>query len=358
LSSEMSKHKEALEDCLKYKKFLDMLTPPEWFQNHERSLIEERNRIQKERFDKKYKEWERDIKSRRAEHKREVEAKRENKKDKKRVVSREEEDEEEEKFRQSLPIPPKIEDVRVEIAKTEPPMYFTQPSQIMDIFAALEEQNLFLIQNSQDTQYTLDELRQNFKETKLTMDARTGQLQQQIDDLHAQISIEEQQARTLHLKRAIAMDASETKEVTSGDLQVEKERLLEELNAKVRTVYEQVLQQSASSDTSTLFMLSQLEGKLEVLLAEIEAMPVDYVIKSEKQKEKVRRERKREEQQALQERQQEERNRRAIERSLQAPKKRTGRQVMCRSRPVRKEFRSTNDDNKNDGNNDDAKFLS
>ena len=28
LSSEMSKHREALEDCLRYKKFLDMLTPP------------------------------------------------------------------------------------------------------------------------------------------------------------------------------------------------------------------------------------------------------------------------------------------------------------------------------------------
>lgn len=31
------------------------------------------------------------------------------------------------------------------------PIYFTKTNQLMDIFAALEEQNLFLIQNSQET---------------------------------------------------------------------------------------------------------------------------------------------------------------------------------------------------------------
>jgi len=29
LNSDMSKHREALDDCLHYKEFLDMLTPPE-----------------------------------------------------------------------------------------------------------------------------------------------------------------------------------------------------------------------------------------------------------------------------------------------------------------------------------------
>ena len=32
VQSDMSKHKEALEDCLKYKEFLDKLTPGEWFE--------------------------------------------------------------------------------------------------------------------------------------------------------------------------------------------------------------------------------------------------------------------------------------------------------------------------------------
>ena len=104
-------------------------------------------------------------------------------------------------------------------------------------------------------------------------------------------------------------------------------------------------------------MISQLESKLESLLSDIEKMPIDYVIKSEKEKEKKRRERKREEQQALQIKMQEERNKRAIERSMQAPKKRTGKQVMYRSRPIKKESTviQTNDDNNND---DEMKHLS
>ena len=54
---------------------------------------------------------------------------------------------------------------------------------------------------------------------------------------------------------------------------------------------------------------------------------------------------------------QEERNKRAIERSMQAPKKRTGKQVMYRSRPIKKE--STIVRNEDDDNNDDEmKHLS
>jgi hypothetical protein len=56
-------------------------------------------------------------------------------------------------------------------------------------------------------------------------------------------------------------------------------------------------------------------------------MPEEYVLKAEKEKEKKRREKKRQEQQALQLKMQEERNRKALERSMQAPKKRNGRQV-------------------------------
>ena len=105
-------------------------------------------------------------------------------------------------------------------------------------------------------------------------------------------------------------------------------------------------------------MLSQLESKLESLLIEIERMPADYVIKAEREKEKRRRERKREEQQALQIRLQDERNKKAIERSMQAPKKRVGRQVMFRSKPIRKEQTNTGDDNGDKDNNDEQKFLS
>ena len=353
LNSEMSKHKEALDDCLHYKEFLDMLTPPEWFEQHKRSLIAKRDVIRKERFDGKYKSWETQRRRLIDAHKREVEIKKESKRDRKKI-SPEEEVEEEEKFRASLPVPPRLEDETQEVEQTEPPMYFVHPTQLMDIFAALEEQNLFLIQNSQDTQYTLDELRQAFKETKRSMDSRTEQLHQQIGDLQGQIDSEEQRAKVLQQKRSMAMDTSSQPGI-QGNSQHEKERILDELNANIRSVYE-ACEFNASSKPSTLYMLSQLESKLEVLLAEIEKMPQEYVIKAEKEKEKKRRERKREEQQALQERLQEERNRRAVERSMQAQKKRTGRHVMARSRPIRKEIK-TSDETNDESNNDEIKHL-
>ena len=64
------------------------------------------------------------------------------------------------------------------------------------------------------------------------------------------------------------------------------------LNAKVSSVCD-ACGIDVSSKPATLFMLSSLESKLETLLAEIETMPIDYVIKVEKEKDKKRREKKR-----------------------------------------------------------------
>ena len=259
--------------------------------------------------------------------------------------------------------PPRLADVKVEWINEEPPMYFTETKQLMDIFSSLEEQNLFLIQNSQETERTLEELRHSFKETKTNMDSRTGVLESQISELQKYITTEEDNTKALTQKKSQGSEGSnsnnsnnENNENSEEQSQADKERMLDELNLKVRHVCEQC-DIDVSSKPSTLFMLSSLESKLEVLLVDIEKMPVEYVIKVEKEKEKRRRERKREEQQQLQIRQQEERNRRAIERSMQAPKKRTGRQIMQRSRPIRKEATKTVDTGE-DENTDELKFLS
>mmetsp|Transcript_34526 Transcript_34526/g.32899 ORF Transcript_34526/g.32899 Transcript_34526/m.32899 type:complete len:564 (-) Transcript_34526:109-1800(-) len=374
LSSEMSKHREALEDCMRYKKFLDMLTPPEWFKQHARSHEEKKEAMRVAKHGKKMKEWDGLRRRLMDQHRKEVEAKKEMKKDRHRrahtVVEEEEEDDSEAKV--TVPPAPKLEDEVVDLPEEEPPMYFSRPHQLMDIFAALEEQNLFLIQNSQETEHTLEELQHDFRDTKVTMETRTGLLQLQIDELQQQISGEEQRAKVLHAKRLAAVEAGDSasgaavggvagkfgsSSSQSDQTQQEKEKLLGELNTKVRMVYEQTVV-DASSKPNTLFMLSQLESTLEDLLIQIEKMPIDYVIKAEKEKEKRRRERKREEQQALQERLQEERNKRAIERSMQAPLKRIGRQVMYRSKPIRKEQKDDGDDSNEKDNNDELRFLS
>lgn len=51
----------------------------------------------------------------------------------------------------------------------EPELYFTNPAQMLDIFSELEEQNLSLIQNSQDTEEALDEMKKTIVQTKEKM---------------------------------------------------------------------------------------------------------------------------------------------------------------------------------------------
>jgi hypothetical protein len=104
---------------------------------------------------------------------------------------------------------------------------------------------IYLIFNSQETEHTLEELQHAFKETKLSMDTRTGQLQGQIDELHDQIVGEESRAKSLQIKRMMAAEIGTPTDdpnavaTSSGQTtQLEKEQLLAELNVKVRAVYE------------------------------------------------------------------------------------------------------------------------
>lgn len=64
-----------------------------------------------------------------------------------------------------------------------PGRYFTSPQQLLDIFSALEERNLFLIQNSQETEEALEELRQKLEDTKSKMTSETSSLAAQIQTL-------------------------------------------------------------------------------------------------------------------------------------------------------------------------------
>merc|ERR1719394_1232367 len=63
-------------------------------------------------------------------------------------------------------------------------LYFTDPQQLLDIFAELEEQNLSLIQNSQETEEALEEMKHTIKQTKVKMEKETQILKEQIDKLN------------------------------------------------------------------------------------------------------------------------------------------------------------------------------
>ena len=50
---------DELEDCLRYKSFLDMLTPTEWFEQHQQRHQEKVDKIKQDSFRAKHKEWDR-----------------------------------------------------------------------------------------------------------------------------------------------------------------------------------------------------------------------------------------------------------------------------------------------------------
>lgn len=53
-------------------------------------------------------------------------------------------------------------------------MYFKEPGQLMAVYGALEESNLFYIQNAQETEEALEELRAKYRDTKARLDGKQG----------------------------------------------------------------------------------------------------------------------------------------------------------------------------------------
>mmetsp|Transcript_21503 Transcript_21503/g.38002 ORF Transcript_21503/g.38002 Transcript_21503/m.38002 type:complete len:179 (-) Transcript_21503:70-606(-) len=162
------------------------------------------------------------------------------------------------------------------------------------------------------------------------MDIKTDSLKSNIDELRQQIDVEESKAELLRNR----IDSSMGEDA--------QEALLRELHEKVKEVYRRC-GFDCDASPSTLSMLTDLEARLEDLLGQIEHMPEEYVIKAEKLKEKERRERVRAERMAQQQQVYEERLRKSIERSMQAPKKKTGKPAMFRSAPPQRKVRKKDD---------------
>ena len=120
--SDMSKNEDQLKDLLRYKEFLDKLTPAE---NLKKSQV--------------------DGKTAHTTKKGKVDGEEVNQAD----VS-------------------ETEDQWYDISD-EPLLFFKSPQQLLDIFAELEENNLSLIQNCQETEETLEDLKQKIVETENRM---------------------------------------------------------------------------------------------------------------------------------------------------------------------------------------------
>ncbi|KAJ8400648.1 hypothetical protein AAFF_G00394170 [Aldrovandia affinis] len=227
-------------------------------------------------------------------------------------------------------VEPTTEDASLSEFEDEPEMYFTDPQQLLDMLTDLEEQNLSLIQNSRETEETLEELRQAMDQTRKRMEQETAQLLQQIDSMTLNIQREEARAAELEI-RARLFSYGKYKEE-------DQDSMLDSLGQKVEEVYRSCVGDS-EGNLSTLQMLTAIEGRLGELLESVEAIPHDRMLMAERAKERERRLRLREEKICEQKQHQEERLRKALERAQSDITKTKGKKLMVRSHPPQRKIK-------------------
>ncbi|XP_066522352.1 cilia- and flagella-associated protein 100 isoform X2 [Hoplias malabaricus] len=209
----------------------------------------------------------------------------------------------------------------------EPELFFTEPQQLLDLLSELEEQNLSLIQNSQETEESLEEFRNTMKETRKTMEQEGEQLKKQIDVMKETIEREKERTAELELKARL---------FNFGKYKAEEDDTLSSLGQKVEEVYRSCVGDSVAN-LSALQMLTAIEARLGELMENVEMIPTDVLAIAEKAKDKERRLRLRDEKIFLQKQHQEERMKKAMERAQAEINRTTGRKLMPRSQPpVRK----------------------
>ncbi|KAL0491374.1 coiled-coil domain-containing protein [Acrasis kona] len=298
VKNEIVKLDEQLENCKRYKAFLDKLTPESFRQQ------------QKEKRQKLIEEKAYDANQKLAPARRNSGS---NRPTVQRTASSSK--------IEAVTVIPEIEDDMEEYA-TE--MYFTNPEQLLHIFSDLEENNLFLIQNSQDYEEQLEEIKKQYRETKKNMDNESANLKSQIDKLEEQIAQEEEKSKVIKLRAKKHTDEESIDKLTK-------------LKAKIKEIYEEAgFEIPLNDDSDPLHMLTQIESKLEELL-NIMASWGDplFIQKLERQREKERRKNIRDERTDKLKQQQKERKHTNLKKSQEGPvKKKVGKPLMFRSPPI------------------------
>lgn len=340
IKSEISKNEDTLKEYMLYKQFLDSLTPQEW-KDQKRKVKEEKKRAQQ-------REKSSVTKKRISMHTSDRTSSRSSRKDSRSSSKTGGTPQGKNQRSDVEESPASVYETDEEESDVEPDLYFGDPQQLLDIFAELEEQNLSLIQNSQETEEALEELRQTIKQTQERMNRETEILKGQIDFLNDAINREEERAKELEMK---------SKMFSYGEFKAEdQEKMLQMLNKKVEEVYRHCIGDN-EANISTLQMLTNIENRLEELFEQIEVMPPDRVEMAEKAKEKERRMRLREEKMEQQRLHQEDRVRRALERAQAEPKKKTGKPLMFRSEPPQTRRKQQDADKKQDKEEEELKYF-
>jgi len=337
IQSEIAKHKEQKDECLRYKDFLVNLTPVEWKDQTREEKKQRKLHRRRIAVDARMGEIEEKMQSEIEAEEQAFREKEEKEKKGRRRQKKTEEDEQKERdqmearrrrIARKYPTRDQVDTEYVEYSSGEEmPLYFQEPKQLLDIFTSLEESNLFLIQNSQDTEQALEELQQKFAVLRKTREAMSNKMQVQISQLERQIL--EEKSKCDELKQAISQK--------HGGSEIED--LLEGLGGGVVEVHG-VCSHENQDDGDTLQMLARIEFKLEEYLAyldeEEKSGPIQAarVLAEEHKKERQRRLDLRLSRKLQQEKKIEDRLKASLHRSQAPVHKKVGKQIMFRSAPL------------------------
>ncbi|CAH8871851.1 unnamed protein product [Trichobilharzia szidati] len=224
-------------------------------------------------------------------------------------------------------------------------VYFTNPEQILTIMRDLEDTNLRLIQHCQESDDTIEILRNQVNESVDNYQKDVRILSKHQTSLQEAINSEKIKTQCLNLSMSDFL--------FSGYDSEQQKLILNDLHEIITEVYRDTIRKS-DTPLSSLQMLYEIEAKMVDLLEFLQTLPEDEVKEVKQAKEAEQRQQIKEEKKNQQRIYQEERIQKALERAKAEPKKQTGRRLVTRSQPP---VIHKSDDRKNDAEAREAKEL-
>ncbi|XP_058164549.1 coiled-coil domain-containing protein 38 isoform X2 [Dasypus novemcinctus] len=270
----------------------------------------------------------------------------------------------------------------------EPELYFKEPEELLQVLTELEEQNLTLVQYSQDVDENLEDVNKREKVIQDKINTNIAFLLEHKEMLKANCLREEEKAAELELrsrlfsfgefnseaqKRGLRQDVTwkafyfarkfidhlltvhdgpkvkrKDNDILTGPDSVtyqlkdlhghltrrsSKEKLIDSLSKKINQVYRVCIGDAEVGSLNPVQKLVKVESRLAELSDLIESVPKENVEAIEKLKQKERRQKLRDDKMKEKQKHQEERLKAALERAVAQPRKKLGRRLVCRSKP-------------------------
>jgi hypothetical protein len=344
IETDKKKNEDQLTECLKFKTFLDLLAAPQWFAE---TLLTIRKEDARQAIAVQLEQHYDEVA---------VEGATEAEEAERQQVMVQELDRKCDEV--NLELAAEIEamtdvDVKAALDDAHPdrvPMYFQDPDQILQKFIEIEEGNLFLITTCQEYEEEIEDIASKYKQEQSEMVTLAEDKRQQMEIISKKIQAEQVKMKTLQERIDAATDdgrgkgpggaaAAELKEAGGMKKGEEKRELTQEelkvrIEERVKAIYK-TLGLGEDANINTLVMLTQIEVKLEDMRLQItNTVDFKFVADVMKERDKDRRQAARQVLLNFHRDVREKRSALALSRSQAPVKKRVGKPVMWRSRPL------------------------